>query len=188
MSWKSSRPDSPREHSSKVVVAEVRRPHGLQGEVALNLLSDNPARLGKGSELELVLPTGERAVVVIEASRLMKDSVVVRLSGSRNRDDAERLRGGRLEVSRELVPPPPEGSYYYFDLLDCACSDRREGYLGTVVEIVEDGGGLILKVDDGARTLMIPFVHAYLKRVDTEAATIEVDLPEGLVEACAFPS
>ena len=188
MSWKSSRPDSPRQHPSNVVVAEVRRPHGLKGEVVLTLLSDTPDRLGKGSSLELVLASGEREAVVIESSRLQKDSVVVRISGSENRDDAERLRGGRLEVSRDRVPAPPEGSYYYFELLDCACNDRREGYLGKVVEIVEDGGGLILRVDDGERTLMIPFVRAYLKQVDTESATIEVDLPEGLVEACGSPS
>jgi len=47
---------------------------------------------------------------------------------------------------------------------------------------------LILKVDDGKRELMIPFVRAYMKRVDTEAGILEFDLPEGLVETCASRS
>lgn len=188
MSWKSSKPDSPRELPPTVVVAEVRRPHGLRGEVVLSLLSDTPRRLEDGSELELVYPSGEREVVVIESSRRQKDSVVVRFVGVDNRDDSENLRGARLEVSREDVPPSPAGSYYYFELLGCACRDEEEGDLGRVVEIVEDGGGLILKVDDGERQLMIPFVRAYLKRVDAAAGLIEVDLPEGLVETCASRS
>ena len=121
MSWKSSKPDSPRELPSSVVVAEVRRPHGLQGEVAVTLLSDIPDRLGKGSELDLVLANGERRQVVVQTSRTHKDSVVVRLSGVEDRDSAEGLRGARLEVSRELVPTPPEGNFYYFNHLVAKC-------------------------------------------------------------------
>jgi len=154
----------------------------------LTLLSDSPHRFQKGSELQLVYPSGEREKVVIESSRGQKDTIVVRFVGADNRDDAENLRGARLEISRESVPPSPDGSYYYFELLGCACRDRQEGDLGRVVEIVEDGGGLILKVDDGERQLMVPFVRAYLKRVDAAAGTIEVDLPEGLVETCTSRS
>ena len=188
MSWKSSKPDSPRELPPTVVVAEVRRPHGLRGEVVLKLLSDTPHRFGKGRELQVVYPNGERGDFVIESSRRQKDTVVVGFVGADNREDAESLRGARLEVSRESVPPSPEGSYYYFELLGCACHDEEEGDLGRVVEIVEDGGGLILKIEDGERQLMVPFVRAYLKRVDTTAGTIEVDLPEGLVETCTSRS
>lgn len=188
MSWKSSKPDSPRELPPTVVVAEVRRPHGLRGEVVLSLLSDVPQRFESGSELELVYPDGEREAVVITCSRRQKDSVVVAFAGSEDREAAEGFRGARLEVSRDSVPPSPEGSYYYYELLSCACHDEKHGPLGRVVEILEDGGGLILKIDDGERELMIPFVRAYLKGVDTEAGTIEFDLPEGLVETCASRS
>jgi 16S rRNA processing protein RimM len=188
MSSKSSKPESPRALPPTVVVAEVRRPHGLRGEVVLTLLSDTPRRLEEGSDLQLVFPSGERQRVVIETSRRQKDSVVVRFGGAEDRDDAESFRGARLEVPTESVPPSPEGSYYYFELLSCTCHDEKEGRLGEVVEIVEDGGGLILKVDDGKRELMIPFVRAYMKRVDTEAGVLEFDLPEGLVETCASRS
>ena len=188
MSWKSSKPESPRELPPTVVVAEVRRPHGLRGEVVLTLLSDTPHRFEEGSELQLVYPNGEREKLVIESSRRHKDTVVVGFVGADNRDDAENLRGARLEVSRDSVPPSPEGSYYYFELLGCVCRDWQAGDLGRVVEILEDGGGLILVVDDGQRQLMVPFVRAYLKRVDATAGTIEVDLPEGLVETCASRS
>lgn len=188
MSWKSSKPDSPQQLPPTVVVAEVRRPHGLRGEVVLTLLSDTPRRLEKGSELELIYPSGERESVVIETARRQKDSVVAGFAGSTSRDDAEAYRGARLEVAQDSVPPSPEGSYYYFELLNCSCHDEKEGDLGKVIEILEDGGGLILKLDDGKRELMVPFVRAYLKEVDTTAGTIELDLPQGLVETCASRS
>lgn len=188
MSWKSSKPDSARHLPPTVVVAEVRRPHGLRGEVVLTLLSDNPRRIEKGSELQLVHADGRRTRVVVESARQHQGAVVARFHGSKTRDDAETFRGARLEVTRESVPPSPEGSYYYYELLSCSCHDENEGDLGRVVEIVEDGGGLILKLDDGQRELMIPFVRAYLKQVDVAAGTIELDLPEGLVETCGSRS
>jgi 16S rRNA processing protein RimM len=188
MSWKSSKPDSPRRLPPTVVVAEVRRPHGLRGEVLLTLLSDIPRRIEQGSELQLVYPDGRREQVEVESARQQKGAVVVRFLGATNRDDAEAFRGGRLEVAEESVPPSPEGSYYYYELLGCACHDEKEGDLGRVVEIVEDGGGLILKLDDGQKELMVPFVRAYLKEVDIAAGTIELDLPEGLVETCGSRS
>jgi 16S rRNA processing protein RimM len=188
MSWKSSKADPARDLPSTVVVAEVRRPHGLKGEVVVTPLSDVPHRLQEGSEVCLVLATGERRSVSVETARVHQGSLLVRFSGSESRDDAEEQRNARLEIPRISVPPPPEGSYYYFELLDCSCSDRRQGYVGKVVEIVEDGGGLILRVDDGRRQLLVPFVRAYLTKVDTAAGIIEVDLPEGLLETCASPS
>jgi ribosomal 30S subunit maturation factor RimM len=57
-----------------------------------------------------------------------------------------------------------------------------------VEEVIEDGGGLLLLLAHEGRRLLVPFVRAYLARVDVEAGEIELRLPEGLVEACTSRS
>jgi ribosomal 30S subunit maturation factor RimM len=57
-----------------------------------------------------------------------------------------------------------------------------------VVDLVEDGGGLLLVVAGEGRRVPVPFVERFLVRVDVAARRIEVSLPEGLVEACASTS
>ena len=90
--------------------------------------------------------------------------------------------------TRDLVPQAPNGAYYYFELANCRCVDRNAGDLGLVIEIVEDGGGLLLRVEGENRELLVPFVESYLVKVDISRQLIELDLPLGLVETCTSKS
>jgi 16S rRNA processing protein RimM len=102
-----------------------------------------------------------------------------------DRTSVEGLRGLELTVERADVPEAPAGSFYHFELLDCACHDRAVGELGTVRAIHEDGGGLLLEIERGDRRVLVPFVDAFLVRVDVAARRIDLDLPPGLVDVCA---
>jgi 16S rRNA processing protein RimM len=105
------------------------------------------------------------------------------------RDGADELRGASLTVPGASVPEAPGGSYYVFELAGCRCFDRRAGELGTVTDLVADGGGWLLVVErpDGAR-LPLPFVERYVVAVDRAGGRIDWDLPEGLIETCASRS
>ena len=80
------------------------------------------------------------------------------------------------------------GSRCHREQYGCRCRDAAAGDLGEVVDLVEDGGGLLLVVDDGQRRVPVPFVRAFLRRVDPEGREIELELPPGLLEACASRS
>ena len=171
-----------------VVVGVVRRPHGLKGDVLVELLSDRPERFAPGAELELVQGGGRRAVRVVR-SQPQGTALRVAFEGVADRDAAEALRDGRLEVGRDEVPPAEAGEYYHFELVGCRCFDEREGELGEVVDLVESGAGLLLEVGrPGGGRLLLPFVAEFLVAVDREARRIDWRLPEGLVEACASGS
>ena len=173
------------------MVGRVHRAHGLRGEVTVEVLSDVAERFAIGSAMWAARPApgtaGER--LRIAATRSFKNGLLVRFAGYDDRTAAEGLRGAALEVDRSEVPPAEPDTWYWFELVDCRCVDTVAGDLGTVVEIIEDGGGLLLEVvrDDGQR-LLVPFVRAFLDEVDPEARRIAVTLPEGLVETCTSKS
>lgn len=177
--------DRGRRLPAAVVVARVLRPHGVSGELVVQALGDNPQRLAPGSEL-LAAGTGRRLRVT--AARAHSGRMLVCFDGIDGRDAAEALRGTVLEVERSRVPALPAGEYYHFELVGCRCRDLAAGELGEVVEVTEDGGGLLLIVDDGRRRVPVPFVRAFLRRVDVERGVIELELPEGLLDTCASTS
>lgn len=172
-----------------VTAARVRRPHGVSGGVLVELLSDVPGRFLPGSRL-LVMRDGHlQGTVRILARAPHPLGAVLHLEGYETRDRAEALRGAFLEVERFRVPRPPEGSYYHFELVGCRCYDRQAGALGKVVDLLEDGGGLLLVVENaGGRQLLVPFVREFLRQVDVERGRIDLALPPGLIEACESTS
>lgn len=165
--------------AERVEVGRILRPHGVRGEVAVEPYSEVEDRFDRGAELLL----GGRSLTVATV-RPHRGGLLVRFDGVDDREAAEALRGGVLEILREAVPEAPEGTWYYFQLVGCRCRDRREGDLGEVVDVIEDGGGVLLDVRAAGRRLLVPFVRDFVREVDPEARRLELDLPEGLVEAC----
>jgi 16S rRNA processing protein RimM len=192
------RPDLP----DRVAVGRVLRPHGVRGEVVVDVTSDVPGRFDAGSRL-LVARAGSAAMsamsamsamtamtamtLTVAASRPHKSGACVRFEGIGGREEAEALRGLELEVERSAVPAAPAGTYYYYELLGCHCRDGGRD-LGEVVDLAEDGGGLLLIVADGERRVPVPFVQSFLRGVDVAAGRIDLELPPGLLEVCASRS
>ncbi len=170
-----------------VTVGRVLRPHGLRGELSVLVESAVPGRFEPGSELLAVVPGKPARRVKVASHRLFRGGALVTFEGLADRDGAETLRGAVFEVERERVPPSEPGVYYHFQLIGCRCTEAgRE--LGRVVDVIEDGGGLLLIVANGERKLPIPFVRSFLREVDVERGWIDLVLPEGLIETCASRS
>lgn len=176
-----------RELPAFVVVGQIRRPHGVRGAVLVQPTTDVAERFAVGARLWLVERAG-RTEVVVERLQSHNSGLIVHFSGFVDREQVEGLRGARLEVSRDQVPAGEDGFFYFFELEGCSCFDQRAGELGTVAEVIEDGGGLLLRIVSSTRELLVPFVKEYLTAIDVEAGRIDCRLPEGLIEICTSTS
>jgi 16S rRNA processing protein RimM len=203
MSSTSSKTEARTDLPETIAVGRVLGAHGLTGEVAVEVLSDEPRRFARGSSLLLVREGGPAAPVVVAARRAgpgsgpagrlprsaaaRREVALLRFADCTCREQAEALRGAWLEVERSRVPPAPAGTYRHYELVGCRCACAGEP-LGEVVEVAEDGGGLLLIVSDGRRVVPVPFVARFLRAIDVERGEIDLDLPPGLLEACASRS
>lgn len=176
-------PDSP----ERIAVGRVLRPHGLKGEVVVEVLSDVPGRLDAGERLLASRGPEPPRVLTVASSQPHKTGARVRFEGFTDVDGAETLRNLILEVELSQVPPAEPGTYYYFELLGCRCFDGAED-LGEVVDLVEDGGGLLLIAANGDQRIPVPFVERFLRGVDVKGKRIDLELPPGLLETCASRS
>ena len=154
------------------------------------MLSDVPGRFAPGSRLLAARDGIPAPALVVAASRPHKSGAQVRFAGVDDRDAAEALRGVTLEVERSEVPAAAPGTYYYYELLGCRCRESGRD-LGEVVDLVEDGGGLLLIVEmpaaleDARRRMPVPFVQSFIRGIDVAEGTIDLALPPGLLETCA---
>lgn len=177
-------------------VGRVLRPHGLRGELKVEVWSDVEERFDVGKSLR-VEHGGRWRRLEIVGSRRDRGSVLLKLATIEDRDASEALRGAILSVDAAEVPEPPEGFYYHYQLVGCRCVDIADGgsvseggrELGVVREVIEDGGGHLLKVESAERAaVLVPFVDVFLRLVDIDRHLIVVELPEGLIETCTSAS
>lgn len=113
------------------------------------------------------------------------DGLVVRLEGLDDRDQADRLKGCSVWVSRSAFPALPEGEYYWVDLIGAQVVNREGLVLGVVYDLMATGPHSVLVVQPPpsalapdaapAAEVLIPFVPLYVDRVDLAAKRIEVD-------------
>jgi 16S rRNA processing protein RimM len=167
----------------RVLVGIVRRPHGILGEVKVEAQTDNPDRLVAGAKLFLAPVQGAPRQVVVDSVRPDRDVLLMRFASVRDRNEVETWRGARLEVDLADVPALPEGEVYTYQLIGCLCHDRLLGELGPVEDVLEDGGGQWLKVRCQGGLLLVPMVAAFWVGTDIAARRLELDLPDGYLEA-----
>ncbi len=102
-------------------------------------------------------------------------SVIARFSGVDDRDRAEQLIGHDIAVSREVLPPPAKGEYYWADLEGLAVVSPNGTRLGVVSKILATGANDVLVVE-GDREILIPFLlEDVIQNVDLDKGEITAD-------------
>ena len=115
----------------------------------------------------------------IRQAKTHSDSVVAWAEGIDDRTAAEALRGARIFISRASFPAAASDEYYWVDLIGLPVVNREGLALGVVRDLLSTGPQTVLVLEDGTQPKpverMIPFVNAYVDKVDLQARQITVD-------------
>jgi 16S rRNA processing protein RimM len=162
------------------IIAEILRPHGNRGEVALRPLTDHLPTL-TGATRVFLGQRPDRPVRVISV-RMHKGAPLMLLEGISSIGEAERLKGQMLCLPKEELLPLEEGEFFLHDLAGLTLLDYRGREVGKVDRILETAGPpLLAGIKTNGEPFMVPFTHGIIEEVDIEKSTITiVDLP-GLV-------
>jgi len=197
--------DEPAFPDDAVEVARIVGAWGVKGGIKVKPLSADPQALfstkrwflqaplplggalprapAKRAAATGALPSWPRLLRVVQA-REQGAHVVATVQDLEDRDAAEALAGARVFVSRASFPTPGADEFYWVDLIGLAVRNREAVELGTVAGLVETGPTCVLRVQPMPATSdtgeplperLIPFVAAYVDRVDTAARCIHVD-------------
>jgi 16S rRNA processing protein RimM len=164
-----------------VVVGRIGRPHGVNGEVTVQVHTDDPdVRFAAGSVLLTDPP--ERGPLTVESTRRSGQIRLLALLGVADRDAAELLRGTTLLVSTTDLPPLADDEEFYdHQLIGLRAVDPARAALGVVADVLHAPAAPVLIVTrpDGS-TEMVPFVAAIVPEVDLAGGRLVIDPPDGM--------
>jgi 16S rRNA processing protein RimM len=165
------------------VIAEILRSRGNQGEVLAQSTTDVPGRLEGLKRANVRRADGTELTLETEQVWRHGEQWVFKFAGIDSIDEAEKLRGADVWISKSERGELPAGEYFRSDLLGCLVWDEVTGRdLGPVTGFEQYGGPLLLAVAVEGREVLIPFVPEICRTVDVQAKRIGVTLPDGLLE------
>ncbi|MGE0764041.1 MAG: ribosome maturation factor RimM [Bdellovibrionales bacterium] len=164
-------------------VGRIRDAHGIKGEVFVALRAKQADWLESLEVFRLSGPTQTPKDFEVLAARPHKDGLIVTLVDVQDRNQAEALRGCRVEIPMEyVIEEDEEESLYLGQYLGLQVVDQTLGDLGQVVDLGSNGPQDLLVVQTTKGRFEIPLVEAFIVELNLQAKLIKVDLPEGLVE------
>lgn len=173
-----------------LVVGKILRPHGIRGELVVDVRTDEPeARLSVGSAFD-VGPAEDRLGSRV-GPRLTIDSIrwhhgrpLIFFKEVPDRDAAEEMRGLLLWVDSESIAPPEDPDEFHdHQLVGLTVATVAGEVVGSVARIDHGPGAdlLVVRKNDGA-TSLVPFVRAIVPTVDIAGGRVVIDPPGGLLE------
>ncbi len=158
-----------------VVIGQINGVWGIKGwvkvyshtEPATAIFDYQPWLLADGRQLELT------------DWQCQGNRLVAEIRGFDSPEQSASLIGQDLFISREQLPRPEPGSYYWNDLIGLEVVNLQGHRHGVVRKVLATGANDVLEIESGkSYNILIPFViNDYIKSVDLEENRIMVDWP-----------
>ncbi|MEN9692794.1 MAG: hypothetical protein RLZZ330_438 [Actinomycetota bacterium] len=166
--------------TSRVVVGRLGRPHGIRGEVTVEIRTDEPElRFAPGSSV--FLSSGKS--LEIQSIRWHQNLLLVKFVGIEDRNGSETLRGNIVEVEVDENELPESDDEFYDRQLVGLKAVENGSQIGVVEEVLHlpSQDLLSIKLNDG-REMLLPFIEQFVPEIDLEKNQIIVTPPNGLMD------
>ncbi|MEJ2015605.1 MAG: ribosome maturation factor RimM [Limibacillus sp.] len=160
---------------TRVCLGVIAGAHGVKGLVKVKPFTETPQGLAAYGPLSDE-PGGRRWTVTFKGEQ--KGVALLALEGVADRNAAEALKGVRLYVERDRLPPAEEDEVYHADLIGLAAETRSGKSLGRVLAVHNFGAGDLIEVgEDKKRSQLYPFTREVVPELDLEGGRIVIDPP-----------
>ena len=170
---------SPKGEPLYLSVGFLRRPHGLHGEIIMDLHTDFPERMKSGRKLFV---GDEHKPVTLASVRPHQSGLLVKFKNVETPEDAGMFRNQWVFIKAKGAPSLPAGTIYQHELIGFKVVDENDNPLGELVEILETGANDVYVVrDDSGREILLPAIPSVILDVETALRLVRVHLLDGLV-------
>ncbi len=162
-------------------VARIGKPHGIRGEVTVQVLTDAPAdRFVPGTKF--VVDPVSAGPLTVESARWNKDILLLAFEGIETRNQAETLRGAKLFIETEELEADDDEGWYEHELvgLEARVGSRVVGKIAALHTMpVQD---LLVVEDAEGKEILIPFVEQIVPEVNVAEGFVLLTPPDGLFD------
>jgi 16S rRNA processing protein RimM len=168
-----------------LIIGRVLRPHGVRGELRVQMLSSDLQRLANLSHVLIGHdPNNGKTLTRYEISNARRDRGywLLSLANVTDRDMADRFRACYLCVPIEEASPLADDEIYIYQLIGLSVQTEFGEVLGNISEVLETGANDVYVVQGGPYgEILLPATHEVILAVLPEQNLLRVRLLPGLL-------
>lgn len=158
-----------------IVIGKIMAPHGIQGEIKIKPLTENPNQFTKLKKVEL----SNGQVLTVTGVRFHKTFVLMKLLEITTMDDAELLRGLEIKINSNDLPVLKKDRYYVANLIGFDVYDEDNNCIGKLRDVIATGSTDVFAIKGEAKEeILIPALKINIPNVDLKNKRINVILPK----------
>ncbi|MBN2549466.1 MAG: 16S rRNA processing protein RimM [Anaerolineales bacterium] len=162
-----------------LVVGKLRRPHGLGGEMIMEVITDFPERLLSGVE---VYVGEDHRPIKIRSRRRYADGLLIAFDGYHDPESAGTLRNNLVYVRSIDRPPLPDGEYYHHQLLGLKVVTDDGHDLGILEQILDTGANEVYVVrPPHGREILLPAIESVILAINLKQGQMLIHAIPGLL-------
>ncbi|MGQ9502433.1 MAG: ribosome maturation factor RimM [Anaerolineae bacterium] len=165
-----------------IAIGRILRPHGVHGEVLVEVLTDFSERFDELEVAYLGHDNWHATPYRVRTRRWHRAGALLSFEGCPNRTSVEALRDMLVQIPIEEAKPLPEGSYYAHELigLDVVTTEGEE--LGRISDVLFTAANDVYVVQSARGEILLPAISQVIQEMDLAAGRIIVTLLPGLLE------
>ena len=162
-----------------IIIGRIRAPHGVRGEVRVEVLTDFPERFQTNQRLYI---GDTHTPYDVERVRFTPKGVLLKLVGVDYRDKAGQFARSYVALPETELAPLPAGSFHHHQIKGIKVFADDGGFLGTVTEIITTGSNDVYIVrNEAGGEVLLPATTEVVRTIDLETQRIVVNLIPGLI-------
>jgi len=148
-----------------LVIGKIRKPHGVRGELLVEILTEFPERIKPGG---IVFLGKKKHKQMIGSVRFTHTGMLLKFQDLDDRDEAGIFRNQLVYIKAANLPELPEDKYYFHELIGMDVKTQAGELLGSVSEILETGANDVLVVTRSGEEELIPFIEQVIIKIRKE--------------------
>ena len=164
-----------------ITIGRIKQIKGVGSKLGVLPLTYDPERFRLLKEIYLE-KDGEYHRKRIEHIEISGNTVTLALSGIDSHEEAQSFAGCEIMIPRAESPPPPDGTYYHYQIIGLEVFTESGNYLGRVRNILETGSNDVYSVIHENREILIPAIEEVVQRIDLETDRIIIRPVKGLLD------
>ncbi len=162
-----------------IEIGRYNKAHGINGEISATFDCDTMA---VGELSALVSPMdGIFVPFFVNGIRPKNnDTLLLKIDGISNETQAKRLVNCHIYALAEEMPEQDEVYCDFF--IGFTITDTDGNTIGTITDVDDSTENALFVVENEGKTVYIPISEDFITEIDEQGKTIEMDLPEGILD------